>query len=37
MFKAFDSNGDGTLTHVDFRIALDKIGYCLSDDDLEVG
>jgi Ca2+-binding EF-hand superfamily protein len=36
IFDQFDSNGDGTLTHVEFRSALDNIGYCLSDADLKV-
>ena len=36
IFDQFDSNGDGTLTHNEFRSALDNIGYCLSDSDLQV-
>ena len=36
MFKLFDVNGDGTLSVDEFRLALDKIGYCLCEDYLQV-
>ncbi|KAK2150436.1 hypothetical protein LSH36_405g02066 [Paralvinella palmiformis] len=35
MFKLFDVNGDGTLSVDEFRLALDKIGYCLCEDYLQ--
>ncbi|KAK2150435.1 hypothetical protein LSH36_405g02090 [Paralvinella palmiformis] len=35
IFNKFDGNGDGTLSHDEFRSVLDAAGYCLSESDLQ--